>query len=117
MPYAYLNPEDDRDVSAGSRIKKGFQAACRRAKIENFSPHKCRHTWATWHYMQHRDLNLLKDLGGWENIEMVLRYAHVNVAHRAPSIAAMPTIGAKAKAPRKAPSKPRKAGAAQAVAR
>ena len=48
---------------------------------------------------------------------MVLRYAHVNVEHRAPSITAMPAIGAEAKAPRKAPSKPRKAGAAQAVAR
>lgn len=92
-PYTPLDPDDDRDVSAGSRIKKGFKAACVRAEIDDFSPHDCRHTWATWHYQQHRDLNLLKDLGGWSSLSMVLRYAHVNVEHRAPSIAAMPTIG------------------------
>jgi integrase len=91
-PYAYLDEEDDRDVSAGSRIKKGFAGACVRAEIADFHPHDCRHTWATWHYMKNRDLNLLKELGGWSSLEMVLRYAHVNVEHAAPSIAAMPAI-------------------------
>jgi hypothetical protein len=42
--------------------------------------------------MKNRDLNLLKELGGWSSLEMVLRYAHVNVEHAAPSIAAMPAI-------------------------
>jgi hypothetical protein len=36
---------------------------------------------------------LLMHLGGWSSLSMVLRYAHVNVAHAAPSIATMPTIG------------------------
>jgi len=37
---------------------------------------------------------------------MVLRYAHVNVAHTAPSITAMPSIGpAKAKPGKAAPAK------------
>lgn len=92
MPYAPLDEEDDRDTSAGSRIKKGFAAACRRAGITNFSPHDCRHTWATWHYQENRDLNMLMHLGGWSSLAMVLRYAHVNVAHAAPSIHAMPGI-------------------------
>lgn len=91
-PYAYLDEDNDRDVSAGSRIKKGFAGACKRAGITDFSPHDCRHTWATWHYMKNRDLNLLKELGGWSSLQMVLRYAHVNVEHAAPSIAAMPAI-------------------------
>lgn len=91
-PYAPLNKNDDRDRSAGSRIKKGFKGACDRAEIKDFHPHDCRHTWATWHYMKNRDLNLLKELGGWSSLEMVLRYAHVNVEHAAPSIAAMDTI-------------------------
>lgn len=92
-PYTPLDPEDDRDTSAGSRIKKGFKAACTRAKITDFHPHDCRHTWATWHYQENRDLNLLKELGGWQTLEMVLRYAHVNVEHAAPSINKMPSIG------------------------
>jgi integrase len=91
-PYAPLNPDDDRDVSAGSRIKKGFAAAVKRAGITNFHPHDCRHTWATWHYQENRDLNMLMHLGGWSSLSMVLRYAHVNVAHAAPSINNMPSI-------------------------
>lgn len=112
-PYAPLDPDDPRDVSAGSRIKKGFKAACTRAKITNFHPHDCRHTWATWHYQENRDLNMLMHLGGWSSLSMVLRYAHVNVAHLAPSINKMPSIGATpasaAVAP--APSAERKANA------
>ena len=92
-PYAPLDPDDERDVSAGSRIKKGFKAACDRAGITDFHPHDCRHTWATWHYRQNRDLNRLKELGGWSSLEMVLRYAHLNVEDAAPSIHNMPSIG------------------------
>jgi integrase len=109
MPYAYLNAEDDRDVSAGSRIKKGFRGACTRAGIFDFSPHDCRHTWATWHYQQNRDLNMLMHLGGWSSLSMVLRYAHVNVEHAAPSIHAMPAIGRAAKPAARSKAAKRKA--------
>jgi integrase len=105
-PYAALDPDNPLDVSAGSRIKKGFKAACTRAGISNFHPHDCRHTWATWHYQENRDLNMLMHLGGWSSLSMVLRYAHVNVSHAAPSIQNMPTIGA-ASAPERKASKPK----------
>jgi integrase len=91
-PYTPLDADDPWDVSAGTRIKTGFKAACERAEISDFHPHDCRHTWATWHYQENRDLNVLMDLGGWSSLSMVLRYAHVNVAHRAPSINKMPSI-------------------------
>lgn len=74
----------------GGQIKTAFKAACRRAGISDFTPHGCRHTWASWHYAESRDLTALMNLGGWENVKMVLRYAHMNVAHLAPSIAALP---------------------------
>ena len=48
-PYARPALGDDADTSAGSRIKTAFKGACRRAAILNFTPHCCRHTWATWH--------------------------------------------------------------------
>ncbi|MBL8908036.1 MAG: site-specific integrase [Rhizobiales bacterium] len=83
LPYA---PKDD----GGGQIKTGFAGACRRAGIEDFHPHDCRHTWATWHYAANRDLGGLMKLGGWKSERMVLRYAHVNVGHLAGSIAALP---------------------------
>jgi integrase len=63
-----------------------FRGACRRAGITDFTPHDCRHTWATWHYAANRDLIALMRLGGWKSERMVLRYAHVNVSQLAPSI-------------------------------
>jgi len=38
--------------------------------------HDLRHTWATWHYAEHRDLIRLQRLGGWKTLSMVTRYAH-----------------------------------------
>ena len=81
LPYA------EKD-SGGGQVKTAFHGACRRAEIEDFCPHDCRHTWATWHYAANRDLVALMKLGGWKSERMVLRYAHVNVSQLAPSIAA-----------------------------
>lgn len=83
LPYA-----DSR--GSGSPIKTGFKAACRRAGITDFTPHDCRHTWATWYYAATRDLIGLMELGGWSDERMVRRYTHVNVSHLAASIAALP---------------------------
>src|SRR5262249_25314901 len=81
---------DARKADGGGQIKTGFYAACRRAGITDFTPHDCRHTWATWHYLANRDLKTLMELGGWQSEKMVLRYTHVNVSHLAQSIAALP---------------------------
>lgn len=78
-----------RKGEGGGQIKTGFAAACRRAGIKNFTPHDCRHTWATWHYMANRDIAGLMRLGGWKSEAMVLRYAHVNVEDLAAGINAI----------------------------
>jgi integrase len=78
LPYERPD-EDDDDTSAGSRIAKAFKGACQRARITDFHPHDCRHTWATWHYWANRDLGALERLGGLKTDRMVLRYAHTNV--------------------------------------
>jgi len=85
-PYAPLDQENEKDTSAGNRIRKAFAAACRRARIEDFTPHDCRHTWATWHYQANRDLGALQRLGGWKTLSMVMRYAHTNVAELSETI-------------------------------
>jgi integrase len=79
MPFKRPDGDDDENHSAGSRIKTAFRGACRRARIEDFHPHDCRHVFATWHYAQNRDLTALMKLGGWKNIKSVLRYTHANV--------------------------------------
>lgn len=85
----YKRPVRIDDTSAGTRIKTGFKAGCRRAGITDFRVHDCRHTWATWHYQANRDLGALQRLGGWKTLAMVLRYAHTNVDELADTIGRM----------------------------
>jgi integrase len=79
VPY---EPKDGE----GGQIKTAFKGACARAKIKNFHPHDCRHTWATWHYSANRDLRALMELGGWKTMSMVQRYTHINADHLAASV-------------------------------
>jgi len=86
----YNRPRNANDTSAGTRIKTAFKAACRRAGIEDFHPHGCRHTFATWHYQENRDVGGLMKLGGWKTMRMVMRYAHVNVGELQHTINKLP---------------------------
>jgi integrase len=79
-------PYESRDGKGGGQIKTAWKTMCTKAKISNFTPHDCRHTWATWHYRENKDLAALMKLGGWKSYEMVLRYAHVNSEDLAPSV-------------------------------
>lgn len=79
-------PYSDRGGEGGGQVKVGWAGMLRRAEITDFSPHDCRHTWATWHYLANRDIAALMALGGWKSVEMVMRYTHVNATHLAPTI-------------------------------
>jgi len=58
-----------------------WQKALVRAGIENFRWHDLRHTWASWHVQNGTPLHVLKELGGWSDLTMVLRYAHLSSEH------------------------------------
>jgi integrase len=88
LPYVRSKGIDD--TSAGTRIKTAFGRAVARAGLEDFHPHDCRHTWATWHYAANRDLGALMRLGGWKSTAMVMRYAHANVAELGRTIDQLP---------------------------
>lgn len=62
---------------------KAWYKALKRAGIEDFCWHDLRHTWASWHIQRGTPQNILQELGGWESIEMVKRYAHLSSAHLA----------------------------------
>jgi integrase len=72
------------------KITRPFQTACARAGIDDFTPHDCRHTWATWHYQTHRDLLGLKLAGGWKTLSQVEVYAHVNTDGQADQLNTLP---------------------------
>jgi len=79
-------PYESRNGEGGGQVKTAWRGMVRRAGITDFTPHDCRHTWATWHYRANRDLTALMELGGWKSVDMVMRYAHVNTSHLAGSI-------------------------------
>ena len=62
---------------------KAWKAALGRAGITDFRWHDLRHTWASWHVQEDTPLNALQELGGWESVDMVRRYAHIAPEHLA----------------------------------
>jgi integrase len=70
---------------AGKRIRLATSAAwyraLKRAKIDDFTWHGLRHTWASYHVMNGTPLAVLKELGGWTDMDSVMRYAHLCPGH------------------------------------
>ena len=60
---------------------KIWKRALIRAGIKDFRWHDLRHTWASWLVQSGVSLSVLQEMGGWESIEMVQRYAHLAPEH------------------------------------
>ena len=58
--------------------RDGFQVAKKDAGLDWLRWHDLRHTWASWHAMSGTPLMVLKDLGGWSDLTMVMKYAHLS---------------------------------------
>lgn len=61
--------------------RKSFILATKKCLLMDFHFHDLRHTWASWHVQAGTPLFTLKELGGWETLEMVKKYAHLNADH------------------------------------
>lgn len=76
----WVFPQDDGNPLPKLK-SRDWKAAVKRAGIRACTWHDLRHTWATWHLMGGTPLGVLKELGGWKDLRMVLRYAHVAESH------------------------------------
>lgn len=59
---------------------KAYRAAREAAGLGRFRWHDLRHTWASWHAMSGTPLLVLQQLGGWNTVQMVNNYAHLQAA-------------------------------------
>jgi len=60
---------------------KVWSAACEAAGLKDLRWHDLRHTWASLLRQNGVPTQVLKELGGWKDIRMVERYAHLDVSH------------------------------------
>lgn len=88
--YVFVHTEawHRADGSPTEKVRKmrvddntAWSTGLRRAGITNFRFHDLRHTWASWLIQAGVPLTALQEMGGWESIEMVQRYAHLAPNH------------------------------------
>lgn len=77
-PFVFTNSKGQPVKSISNRAWKN---GLKQAGITNFKWHDLRHTWASWLIQQGTPIAVLKEMGGWESLEMVQRYAHLSSQH------------------------------------
>lgn len=76
-PYVFCRP----DGKPYKDLYDGFKAALKRAGLPTtIRIHDLRHTFASWAIQAGVDIKTLKDLLGHATLEMVLRYAHLDLS-------------------------------------
>jgi integrase len=69
------------------KIDGGFNAACRRAGIQDFRFHDLRHTFASHLVMEGVNLKAVQELLGHADLKMTMRYAHLSKGHLQEAVA------------------------------
>lgn len=77
----YVFVRDSTSNNINDIDRRDFKQACEKIGLPNLHFHDLRHTWASWHVQSGTPLFTLKEMGGWETLEMVKRYAHLNADH------------------------------------
>jgi hypothetical protein len=62
---------------------KALRQALERVGISDFRWHDQRHTWASWYVQAGTLLHVQQELGSWERMEMIRKYAHLASDHLA----------------------------------
>ena len=63
-------------------VNRVFVKALKRARVEDFSWHCLRHTFASRLTMKGVDLNTIRELMGHQSLAMTVRYAHLSPGHQ-----------------------------------
>ena len=96
--YAFVDHRGNQIDDWKTSFDLKWKASCKSVGIEDFHWHDLRHTWASWHVQNGTDIYELKELGGWETIEMPMRYAHLGdtklrtAASRVTNLSQLPAI-------------------------
>ena len=78
---------DSPRVYPVTTIKTGFAGACRRAGLDDFTPHDLRHTCASWLVQKGVSLYEVRDILGHSSIKLTERYSHLAKENLAAAIA------------------------------
>jgi integrase len=81
LTRVFTGPESEPMDRWTAAARSGWEKGCRKAGIKDFRWHDLRHTFASWHVQRGTPLYALKELGGWQTLEMVNRYAHLAPQH------------------------------------
>ena len=81
----HTGPDDhvflNRNGKPYRSIRTAFTTAARRAGLPGLTPHVMRHTFASRLAMKGYSTRAIMELGGWQQISMVKRYAHLSPKH------------------------------------
>jgi hypothetical protein len=80
--YVFPSEAGDTPLDSQNFINRVFVKALDRAKVEDFTWHDLRHTFASRLAMAGVDLRTIQELMGHATLTMTLRYAHVSPAHK-----------------------------------
>ena len=72
----------DGDGRTFRNVRKSFDTAVRKSKIEDFRFHDLRHTFASNLVMEGVDIMTVKELMGHKDLTMTLRYSHLAPNHK-----------------------------------
>jgi integrase len=64
------------------KFETAWRSAIKRARLENFTFHDLRHTFASHLIMRGGSLKEVQELLGHKNIKMTMRYAHLSQEHK-----------------------------------
>jgi len=81
-PYVFIDEKGNRFKD----VKRSFHSALRRAKIQDFHFHDCRHTFASHLVMSGIDITTVKELLGHKTLAMTLRYSHLSPSHKVSAV-------------------------------
>jgi integrase len=93
--YVFLpkNPKMTYKQRPNQYFRESFEAAVKRAGIENFHMHDLRHTAASYMIMNGVDLRTVADILGHKTISMTMRYTHLLDDHKLKAIDRIEQLG------------------------